>query len=131
MQTNTMNAMIFASAASAILSEIYARRVEAVAEERPVTAGSSRLVFDFMAMDVEKLLMITEALWTILKEQHGYTDEDLVKRIRDIDLRDGKLDGKRGKETPQACPSCKRTLIGRHPLCLYCGTKVARDPFQR
>jgi hypothetical protein len=126
-----MNGMIFASAASAILSEIYARRAETLAEEMPVKGTNSRLMIDCMAMDVEKLLMITEALWIILKEQHGYNDEDLIKRIQDIDLRDGKLDGKRGKETPPACPSCKRTLIGKHPLCLYCGTKVARDPFQR
>ena len=87
---------------------------------------------ELMKCDVEKLFMLTEALWTILKEQHGYTDEDLIQRIQDIDLRDGKLDGQvaKSKSKPD-CPECGRKLMGRRPVCLYCGAEVARDPFER
>jgi hypothetical protein len=82
--------------------------------------------------DVERLLMITEALWTMLKEQHGYTDSDLIKRVAAIDMRDGKLDGRvADQEGPLTCPQCSRTLIGNRPVCLYCGKPVARDPFER
>lgn len=81
--------------------------------------------------DVERLFMITEALWTILKKEHGYSDEDLGLLIQEIDLRDGKLDGKVSKQQNPTCPECNRTLIGRHQMCLYCGAAVARDPFQR
>ena len=81
--------------------------------------------------DVEKLFMITESLWAILKEQHGYSDDELIGRIHEIDLRDGKLDSKVAKQQKPPCPQCGRTLMNKHPVCLYCGTAVARDPFER
>lgn len=86
---------------------------------------------DVMQVDVEKLFLITEALWTILKEEHGYTDEELMRRIEQIDLRDGRLDGKVARQANPVCPQCGRVLIGKRPLCLYCGTPVVRDPFER
>lgn len=87
---------------------------------------------DLQEMDIERLLLITQALWEILKEKHGYSDVDLIKRVAEIDMRDGALDGavKTGSG-PQACPHCGRTLLGKRPICLYCGKPVARDPFTR
>ncbi len=80
---------------------------------------------------VERLLMITEALWAMLKEQHGYTDEDLIERVRQIDLRDGKLDGKVASTGIKTCASCKRPVSGRHTVCLYCGGALGGDLFDR
>lgn len=108
--------------------------------DREGTSGrlASRIATDvrsqneFIRCDIEKLFMVTEALWTILKEQHGYSDEDLVTRIQEIDLRDGKLDGQVAKAAERpSCPHCGRKLMGRRPVCLYCGTEVALDPFER
>ena len=84
-----------------------------------------------MQHHVERLLMITEALWDILKEQHGYTDEDLVKRVQQIDMRDGKLDGKVAAAGVKTCPSCKRPISGRHAACIYCGRTLGDDLFAR
>ena len=80
---------------------------------------------------VERLLMITEALWQILKEQHGYTDDELIERVARIDLKDGKLDGKVASSGPVKCRKCERTTASRHPKCIYCGTPVIKDPFAR
>ena len=44
-----------------------------------------------LRFDVERLLLITEALWRIAKEKLECSDDDLVRRINDIDLEDGKL----------------------------------------
>ena len=88
---------------------------------------------EIIQCDVEKLFMLTEALWTILKEKHGCTDAELVQRVQEIDLRDGKLDGKVAKVNPD-CPKCRRKLMGKRPVCLYCGAEVARvdlQPFSR
>ena len=60
---------------------------------------------DALEFDVERLLMISEALWSILKEQHGYTDEELQSRILQIDMRDGKLDGRVADSPPGAAQS--------------------------
>ncbi|MGC3991856.1 MAG: hypothetical protein QM796_19610 [Chthoniobacteraceae bacterium] len=84
-----------------------------------------------MKGQIERLLLITEALWKILKEQHGYQDEELIKQITLIDLADGALDGRKAPSPPGKCPHCQRTLIKHRPRCLYCGELVASDPFQR
>jgi hypothetical protein len=108
-----------------------ANRAQSAGERASRTAAGVRTQNEAITCDVEKLFMITEALWTILKEQHGYTDENLGQMIQDIDLRDGKLDGKVAEQQNPACPQCGRILMGKHPVCLYCGTAVARDPFER
>ncbi|MBL7220224.1 MAG: hypothetical protein ISS69_08925 [Phycisphaerae bacterium] len=82
-------------------------------------------------LDVEKLFMITEALWKMVKEQHGYTDDQLAEIICDIDLRDGQLDGKVARQPNPPCSQCGRMLMGRHPVCLYCGAVAVRGPFER
>jgi len=81
--------------------------------------------------EIERLLMITEALWTIMKEEHGYSDDELIERIALIDMRDGKLDGRVKKSGVLHCPNCGRTISKRHPKCLYCGTPVGVNPFER
>ena len=81
--------------------------------------------------DIERLFMISEALWIILKEKHGYSDEELIRHVEDIDLRDGRLDGDQGKAEPRDCPECGRTLQKQRPLCIYCGTPVDWGPFDR
>ncbi|MHC4995335.1 MAG: hypothetical protein ACYTGQ_09815, partial [Planctomycetota bacterium] len=50
--------------------------------------------------EVERLYMLTEAMWTMLKESGMFTDSDLVERVAEIDLRDGRLDG-RDKTKPE------------------------------
>lgn len=84
--------------------------------------------------EVERLLMITESLWTFMKEQHGYTDDALIRRIAEIDIRDGKLDGRvapGGTGEQQSCPQCSRPVGRKRPTCLYCGAALVRDPFER
>jgi hypothetical protein len=94
-------------------------------------AAPARSELESLKMDAERLLMITEALWMILKEKHGLDDNDLVRRIVEIDMRDGKLDGKLPAEAPRKCPKCERTLFKKMPRCLYCGEPVAPEPFER
>jgi len=110
------------------MSEVSARYDRAEATR---AAREARTEVDLLRMDVERLLIICEALWTILKEQHGCTDEDLARRMAEIDMRDGALDGKVAKGPPAMCPHCKRTLHKRRPWCLYCGGQVLQDPFAR
>ena len=84
-----------------------------------------------LRLDIEGLLMISEALWGVLKEKHGYTDEELLRRVADIDLRDGKSDGRVAPEPPSPCPHCGYTIRKRRPTCLYCGKPVGSTPFAR
>ncbi|MEM0924735.1 MAG: hypothetical protein AAGJ83_01735 [Planctomycetota bacterium] len=85
-----------------------------------------------LGVDIEKLFLITQALWTIMKDQHGYTDEELAKKVTELDLLDGKLDGKLEKspERPD-CDKCGRKLMARRNICMYCGHRQAVAPFER
>ncbi|HYF52241.1 MAG TPA: hypothetical protein VEJ63_22730 [Planctomycetota bacterium] len=97
------------------------------------TSGPAPKSADVVSLEfqVERLLMITEALWEILKEKHGYTNDELMKRVALIDLKDGKLDGKVARTGPTQCPKCQRVLNRRHLQCIYCGEQIVQDPFGR
>ncbi len=77
---------------------------------------------------LDRTLLACEAMWTILRDKLGVTDLELVERINEIDLSDGKLDGK-VRKTAVSCPNCSRTISGRFPQCMYCGQPLVRDPF--
>lgn len=86
----------------------------------------------FLKQKVERLMMITEALWIVLKETTNYTDEDLKEIILEVDMKDGKLDGKVAAEAPGAYPNCGKTLQKNKRVCIYCGAKIGmQDVFQR
>ena len=65
----------------------------------------------------------------------GCTDAELVRRVNEIDLRDGRLDGKVANETiAPDCTHCGRKIIGNRPVCLYCGAEAhptEAEPFRR
>lgn len=69
---------------------------------------------------INKLTLINMALWSLLKEKTGLSDEDLNTRIQEIDLADGYLDG-RIRAVAVKCPHCNQTLSKKHNRCLYCG----------
>jgi hypothetical protein len=102
------------------------------AHEAVGAARDARSEVEMLKVDVERLLMITEALWTMLREQHGYGDDELVARIAAIDMRDGRLDGKVSASGGAVkCPRCGRAVSKRRPVCIYCGTATVPDPFER
>lgn len=92
-------------------------------------AEKTALSVEGLKRDVERLFMVAEAIWTFLKEQHDYTDDDLARRIREIDLRDGRLDGQVAREGPRLCPHCQRPLDKTRDYCIYCGQLIQRGPF--
>ena len=94
-------------------------------------ADAARLLSESLALDVEKLYMITEALWTIVKKQNNITDDHLLELIKGIDMRSGKLDGRRKKEVRPDCQQCGRKMISKSTICLYCGTVAKLDPFKK
>ena len=71
---------------------------------------------------IDKLLLINRALWEIVAEKNGLSDEYLTQKVNEIDLRDGKLDGKITTAVRQ-CASCGKTIFAGHQKCLYCGTE--------
>ncbi|MHC4995336.1 MAG: hypothetical protein ACYTGQ_09820 [Planctomycetota bacterium] len=74
--------------------------------------------------------MVNEAPWLTLKKTGRFSEDDLVERVAEIDLRDGQLDGRDStKSEPPVCPNGDRTMKRRRPQCLNCGTIVLQGPF--
>jgi ribosomal protein S27AE len=70
---------------------------------------------------VERLTLITMALWKLLQEHTDLTEADLLAKVTEIDLADGVADGKITRTTVAKCPKCSRSMSPKHKRCLYCG----------
>ncbi len=68
------------------------------------------------------LVLANMALWSLLQEKTGLTEQDLLDRVQQIDLADGQADGK-ARTPPAKCPDCGRMMSPRHKRCLYCGAE--------
>lgn len=79
--------------------------------------------------NLAKALMINEALWELMREKLGVSQDEFFKKLYEIDMRDGKLDGQNQARIVQ-CPSCKRNNAGRHAACIYCGTVLNESVFR-
>lgn len=81
--------------------------------------------------DLERLYLVTQALWQMVKTATGATDEQLQERIRQIDAEDGRIDGKNTEVTrPIDCPVCHRRILSGQSFCLYCGAEAEASPFR-
>jgi len=91
-------------------------------------ARKARSEMDRLSARLDRLAMMTEALWLLLRDRFGVAEEDLVNIARDLDLSDGVLDG-RVRKGAAACPACTRMVGQHHERCIYCGTEMPRAPF--
>lgn len=83
-----------------------------------------------MRKAIDKLVVIAQALWEIIAESQGLSDDHIVAKVREIDLRDGAIDGK-VKKPVRVCASCGKVLPVGRDVCLYCGSlNKGADLFQ-
>jgi spermidine/putrescine-binding protein len=73
---------------------------------------------------IERLTLITQAMWELLRERTELSEADLFAKVEEIDLRDGVADGRVVLQR-QNCPSCERVNSGKRASCIYCGTEIA------
>lgn len=106
---------------------------EAAAATQEVNSAKSRVrdvgeTVTTLRIEVDRLQMLCEGMWTLLKAKTGTTDAELAELVEQIDLRDGKLDGKVARTAEVvACPDCGRAVSVRTGACLFCGTRPKND----
>ncbi len=91
-------------------------------------ARNTQQKFKVLEANLAKSLLICESLWELLRDEHGWTDQQLYKKLEEVDLRDGVADGKNQRKAV-VCPDCGRTVSPRHAVCLYCGRVIDTSPF--
>lgn len=81
---------------------------------------------------IDAMAMILRAMWALLEEQ-GLTADQLVAKVRELDLGDGVHDGQ-ARKRPVACAQCGSMVAPGLTRCQYCGTDLPLDasgPFDR
>ena len=76
---------------------------------------------------MDRLTLVCHAMWSLLKENTKLSEDDLLAKVKEIDLMDGKLDGKLKKQVGIACNACQKANNRRHRQCIYCGADIAGD----
>ena len=71
----------------------------------------------------ERLTLTSMAMAEILRDRLGVTEHEIEAKLTEIDLRDGRLDGK-FHPSPEPCPKCRQPNGANRCNCLYCGTKL-------
>ena len=100
--------------------------------DQKLNLDESELSAISMRQDIEKLYLLVEALWSIVRETSGLKDEDLAELVRQIDLQDGKLDGRNSSNADiRKCANCGKTLLRGQARCLYCGEEMCDDSLFR
>ncbi len=102
---------------------------ESAAESAESKAERSARAVEDLQRQVERLSLACQALWELLRECSDLTEEDLERRIFEIDGRDGCVDGKIGMQ-PVDCPACGRKTNPKRNSCIFCGAPIKRPyPF--
>lgn len=75
--------------------------------------------------ELNNLKLATEALWEVVRDGRGYSDDVLTNRMND--LRFSKPIHKQGASNDgmTTCGECEHPVSSKRPTCVYCGAKVA------
>jgi hypothetical protein len=118
-----------------LLWEIYQQNRIGDAEARAANVGrrATDLEAELLGLErrLEQSMLINLAMGSLLQDKLGLTDAELERRMTDLDLADGKLDGRAGRaagDGPKVCTTCRRTISKRHAHCFYCGALSPPTP---
>lgn len=77
---------------------------------------------EFQSVDdrVDRLSLLCEAMWELLKESTDLDDEALASHLKEVDERDGRQNLRR-QRMAQPCGVCESLSPGQNVRCQVCG----------
>ena len=107
---------------SSLISQFHIDNLRSDMQGQATTVDSLQRDLTQTQRELNKTMLAVEALVELLVERDALTRDEILTRMQEIDMRDGKLDG---KVTPVAiaCPSCHRPINPKLVKCYYCGTE--------
>ena len=88
------------------------------------SAASRRSSEEVRALEakLDRLALVTRALWEIVRDRTTVSETMLEAKVKEIDQRDGKSDGKAGAKV-SSCHNCGRVIQKGQTKCQYCGAE--------
>ena len=98
---------------------------ERLAEAAESKADRAARTLEDLRPHVDRLSLACQAMWELLRECSDLKEEDLERKILEVDGRDGSVDGKIGVQQLD-CPACGRKTNSKRNSCLFCGAPTKR-----
>ena len=89
-------------------------------QSTPTTDGLARDEVVRLEEKLDRLALITRAMFELMQQSHGLSEEQLAKKVVEIDVRDGQQDGRMSPQ-PKRCPKCEAMISPKFARCLFCG----------
>lgn len=104
------------------LIDNYQRRRLSASGGLKAADGTSDL--DDLKRKVASLEIANQAMFEFLQSRFDIGESDILKKMEEIDLRDGNFDG---KPVPAVvlCPQCGRNSSESRSTCVYCGAALS------
>lgn len=103
-----------------------ARQARQTSQEARRDARSASRTVEELEERLDRLAMLSAAMWTLIRDRTRLTEDDLVEKLNELDLRDGVEDGRVGRAV-LACTQCGRPVSSRSAKCQYCGAPRPMD----
>ncbi len=78
--------------------------------------------YKILSNRIDQLILLNHAMSEIICDKLGITNQEIIDKMMEIDLRDGVQDGKYNAP-PKDCPECKAKISREFNRCLFCGYK--------
>ena len=106
-----------------LFQQLQLRSTEKYASDAKLQSKTNQNDIALLEEKLDALSLACHAMFKILQDKHGLTEEQLEAKIQELDLQDGVLDGKISIDV-KTCPDCGHKLNKRHKNCFYCGAET-------
>lgn len=98
---------------------------DAQQEARVAGSKADAVVSEFARMHrrLDRLALASQAMWELLRDRAGITEEELKAKILEVDLRDGTTDGRMSTQITD-CPKCGAKTNSKRATCVMCGAPL-------
>jgi len=99
------------------------RSTRSMAERASEKVTDQLAAMQNMQRRLDVLALASQALFEMLQDRLGLSEEEVILKMAEIDSRDGKADGKMSARVA-SCGKCHRPVSTARQRCLYCGEIV-------
>lgn len=112
-----------------MIIDIYQQtRIESAQSAAQSASAKAEAVHERLASQerrIERLALHCQAMWELLRDRAQFTEAELVDKVLEVDLRDGRTDGRMAPQITD-CPNCRQKTNSRRATCVICGVELPR-----